>query len=113
MIEPFTYLYYRCYKLYAKKDEQPAFQHVALFGMMIYFFIAAVITLIIGKFPSLEINYIVMLVIIGLELIVSGFNQRIVQRYDNMNKRQKMIGNIVFIVEIILDISSLLVILFI
>lgn len=112
MIEPFTYLYYRCYKLYAKKDEHPALQHAVLFGMMVYFLITAVITLAIGNFPSLEVNYIAMLIAMGLVIFVTCFKQRIIQRYDNMSERQKIIGNIVFIVEIMLVISSLLVILF-
>lgn len=112
MIEPFTYLYYRCYKLYAKKNEPPAYQHAVLYGMMVYFFIAAVITLAIGNFPSSEVNYIAMLIAMGLMILVTCFKQRIVQWYDNMSERQKMIGNIVFIVEIMLSFFSLLVILF-
>ena len=111
MIEPFTYLYYRCYKLYAKKNEPPAFQHAVLFGMMVFFSITAVITLAIGDFPSLEVNYITMLITMGLVILVTSFEKQIVQRYDNMNERKKMIGNIVFIVEIMFVISSLLVIL--
>lgn len=107
MIEPITYLYYRCYKIYSRfNKENPAFQYGVLFGIIIFINIAALTALLNEKFPSIALYLILIALSIFLSWIVSHFEDTIVKKYDNMSKRKKMIGNIVFIVEIIITILS-------
>lgn len=112
MIEPITYLYYKCYKLYAFfNKENPAFQYGVLFGVMICINIAGLVILINNEFPLFDWGWVIILIIsIVLESIVSHFEDRIVKKYDNMNKKKKIIGNIIFIVEIIITILFLILI---
>lgn len=111
MIEPITHLYYSCYKLYAFfNKENPSFQYGILFGVMVFLNVIALITLINNKFPSDSVYFIIGIMSIVLELIVSHFEDRIVKRYDNMSKQKKIIGNIIFIVEIIITILSFILI---
>ena len=44
-----------------------------------------------------------------LVVVVPFFKHRIVKKYDVMDKQKKTIGNIVFIVEILLVISSIII----
>ena len=112
MIEPITYLYYKCYKLYAFfNKENPAFQYGVLFGVIIYINIAGLVIVINKEFPLFDWRgFIILIMSIILESIVSHFEDRIVKKYDNMSKKKKIIGNIIFIVEIIITILFLILI---
>ncbi len=110
MIEPVTYLYYRCYKLYSRSDkESPALEHAVLFGIMVYLIIIAIAALINDAFPSDVVLGISLFFSMILVIIVPLFKQRILKRYDDMSQTGKKIGNIVFIVEILLTISSIII----
>lgn len=107
MIEPVSYLYYRCYKFYSRfNKENPAFQYGALFGVMLFSYIAAIIALVNDDFPSNATIFILMLLSVVLSWIVSHFEDKIVRKYDNMSKRKKIIGNIIFTIEIVIAILS-------
>ena len=114
MIEPITYLYYRCYKLYSKSDkESPALEHAVLFGIIVYIIIIAIVALISEAFPSdaaLGISLIFTMIFVT---VVPFFKHRIVKKYDDMSKRKKIIGNIVFAIEILLSISSIIILMYI
>ena len=111
MIDPITHLYYSCYKLYAFfNKENPAFQYGTLFGVMVFLNVIALITLINNKFPSDSVYFVFSIMSGVLTFIVSHFEDRIVKKYDNMSKKKKIIGNIVFIVEIIITILSFILI---
>ena len=110
MIEPITYLYYRCYKLYSRSGKgSPALEHAVLFGTMIYIIIIGIAALINGAFPSNAVLGISLFFSMILVVVVPFFKHRIVKKYDDMSKQKKTIGNIVFIVEILLVISSIIV----
>ena len=110
MIEPITYLYYRCYKLYSRSGKgSPALEHAVLFGTMVYIIIIAIAALINGAFPSDAVLGISLFFSMILVVVVPFFKHRIVKKYDDMSKQKKTIGNIVFIVEILLVISSIIV----
>jgi len=107
MVDPVTYLYYRCYKLYSRfNKENPAFQYGALFGVMVFSYIAAIIALVNKEFPSNAAVFISMLLSIFLTWIVSHFEDKIVKKYDNISNRKKKIGDIIFIVEIVITILA-------
>jgi hypothetical protein len=110
MIEPVTYLYYKCFKLYCKSDkEEPALEHAVLFGTIIYINIVAINVLINGAFPSGVVLGILLFLSMTLVVIVPFFKHRIVKKYDGMSKQKKIIGNIVFSVEILLTIFSIII----
>lgn len=110
MIEPVTYLYYRCYKLYSKFDkENPALEHAVLFGTIVFVIIIAIATLINDTFPSEAVLGISLLFSMILVVVVPFFKHKILKRYDALSPTGKNIGNIVFIVEILLGISSIIV----
>jgi heme/copper-type cytochrome/quinol oxidase subunit 4 len=110
MIEPITYLYYRCYKLYSRSGKgSPALEHAVLFGIMIYIIIIAIAALINGTFPSDAVLGISLFFSMILVVVVPFFKHRIVKKYDVMGKQKKTIGNIVFTVEILLVISSIII----
>ncbi len=110
MIEPVTYLYYRCYKLYSRSGkEEPALEHAVLFGTMVYIIIIAFAALINDSFPSDAVLGISLIFSMILVVVVPFFKHRIVKKYDDMGKRNKIIGNIVFTVEILLAISSIII----
>ncbi len=110
MIEPITYLYYRCYKLYSRSDKgSPALEHAVLFGTMVYIIIIAIAALINEAFPSDAVLGISLFFSMILVVVIPFFKHRIVKKYDNMSKQKKIIGNIVFIVEIIITIFSLII----
>lgn len=110
MIEPITYLYYRCYKLYSRSGKgSPDLEHAVLFGTMVYIIIIAIAALINGAFPSDAVLGISLFFSMILVVVVPFFKHRIVKKYDDMSKQKKTIGNIVFIVEILLVISSIIV----
>lgn len=44
-----------------------------------------------------------------LVVVITFFKHRIVRKYDDMGKQKKKIGNIVFTVEILLAISSIII----
>ena len=81
MIEPITYLYYKCYKLYAFfNKENPAFQYGVLFGVIIYINIAGLVILINKEFPLFDWRgFIILIMSIVLESIVSHFEDRMRQ----------------------------------
>lgn len=110
MIEPVTYLYYRCYKLYSRSDKgSPALEHAVLFGTIVYIIIIAIVALINEAFPSDAVLGISLFFSMILMVVVSFFKHRIVKKYDDMGKQKKTIGNIVFTVEILLAISSIII----
>ena len=110
MIEPVTYLYYRCYKLYSKPDrESPALEHAVLFGIMVYVVIIAAAALVTAAFPSDVVLGLSLLFSMILVVVVPLFKRRIVKKYDALCKQKKTLGNIVFAVEILLSVSSIVV----
>ena len=111
MIEPITHLYYSCYKLYAFfNKENPAFQYGSLFGAMVFLNVTALVTLINNKITSDSVYFNIGIMSGVLTLIVSHFEDRILKKYDGISKQKKNIGNIVFIVEIIISILSFILI---
>lgn len=110
MVEPVTYLYYRCYKLYSKSDkESPALEHAVLFGIMVYIIIIAIAALIKDAFPSDVVLGISLFFSMILVVVVPFFKHKILKRYDGMSQIERKIGSIVFIVEILLTVSSIIV----
>lgn len=110
MIEPVTYLYYRCYKLYSRSDKRsPAHEHAVLFGTMVFIIIIAIASLINDAFPSDAVLGISLFFSMILVVVVPFFKRRIVKKYDDMDNQKKKIGNIVFTVEILLVISSIII----
>ena len=110
MIEPVTYLYYRCYKLYSKSEkENPALEHAVLFGLIVYVIILGIAAWINGAFPSDAVLGISFFFTMMIDVIVPFFSKRIVKSYDDMSKQKKIIGNIVFIIEIIITIFSIII----
>jgi len=110
MIEPITYLYYKCYKLFSYSDkESPDPEHVVYFGIIVFIIILGIAAFISGAFPSDAVLGISFFFTMMLVAIVPFFKHRIVKKYDNISKREKIIGNIVFIVEIIITIFSLII----
>lgn len=110
MIEPVTFLYYKCFKLYCKSDkENPALEHAVLFGTIIYINVVAVNALINEAFPSGAVLGISLFFSIILVVVVPFFKHRIVKKYDEMSKQKKIIGNIVFCIEILLTIFSIII----
>ena len=110
MIEPITYLYYRCYKLFSYPDkESSAPVHASLFGIIVLIIILGIAALISGAFPSDAVLGISFFFTMMLVAIVPFFKHRIVKTYDYISKQKKIIGNIVFIVELIITIFSLII----
>lgn len=111
MIEPVTYLYYRCYKLYSRfNKENPPFQYGSLFGLIVWIVATAAVALVNNEFPSYSVIFILMFLSLGFMMIISHFEERIVKKYDNMDKQKKQRGNVVFIVELIIIIFSVIII---
>lgn len=109
MIEPITYLYYSCYKLYSRfNKENPAFQYGALFGVIVFINTTAIVTFVNNGFPSNVVYLIIIYLSIVLSWTVSNFEDKIVNKYDSMNQHKKMIGNIIFFAEIIITILSII-----
>ena len=110
MIVPVTYLYYRCYKLYSRSGKgSPALEHAVLFGTMVYIIIIAIAALINEAFPSDVVLGISLFFSMILVVVIPFFKHKIVKKYDDMGKQKKIIGNIVFTVEILLVISSIII----
>lgn len=113
MIEPFTYLYYRCYRLYGKNNAYPGPYNNVLFALMLYINTASLTAVIQWDFPS-DVTFCFITFVTLIIMLLFSFNQKkIVKKYESLNKKQKKIGNIVFIVEIFVTIVSLLVLIWI
>lgn len=112
MIEPVTYLYYRLYKLYSffsKDRDNPPYQFASLFGVMVWLIINGIAALIGNAFPSDVIIFPSMVFSVVLIMVMSHFEEGIVKRYDKMSKQQKMVGHVIFGVEIIATILSVII----
>ena len=110
MIEPITYLYYCCYKLFCKFEENNTSPESGeLFAVIVYVNINGAVDLIGGRLPSLVVFGVSLLFVIVLEIIISLFESKIVKKYDGLSHNQRRIGKMVFIVEILLTISSIVI----
>ena len=91
-------------------DEHPAYQYDVLFTIILWINITALVSLCMNSLPSYSEGMILMFLSLLIMFMFSFIKKRIVVRYDKicMNKRKKTIGNIIFIVEIVITLLSIL-----
>ena len=108
MIEPITYLYYRCYKLYSHFDnENPALEYGILFGMLMFLIInGAAALFVVDRITATLVFGLSLFGLMLLVFLLSLFEKRIVMKYDALSENWKVIGHVVFAVEILLAVGS-------
>lgn len=105
MIDPITYLYYRIYKIY-NRIRYNGEKYDILFAVIIAIYSTSIVALIKKEFPA-DIEYLVIGIFSYIVMsILSRKREKIVKKYDNMTVSKK-IGNLVFFIEIVIAIVSL------
>lgn len=82
MIEPLTYLYYRCYRLYGKNNAYPGPYNNMLFALMLYINTASFTAVIQGEGPS-DVTFCFITFVTVIIMLLFSFNKkRIVKKYE-------------------------------
>lgn len=108
MIEPISYLYYRCCKFYGKNNNHDP-QSNMLFGIIVYINTTSLIAILQGSFPSKVILGCIFIASMILMLLFSYNQIKIVKKYDKINHKQRITGSIIFLVEILVTIMSFII----